>query len=73
MKDGSLWAAVVADTLDDAKATVGRVARTAEARRSRVGGQLGGGRARLTWWVEVTSDYCRCGVQLTEPGETAAA
>ena len=103
MKDGSLWAAVVVDTMDDAKATVGRVARTAEARRSHVGGQLGGGRTRLTWWasraarrllphrhaprrvviwhpgqggarrVEVASAYCRCGVRLTEHGETSEA
>ncbi|MGO9206099.1 MAG: hypothetical protein ACLQBX_07910 [Candidatus Limnocylindrales bacterium] len=51
MEDGSLWAAVVVDTMDDAKATVDRVARGVEDRRSHVGGQLDGGRARLTWWA----------------------
>ena len=103
LKDSSLWAAVVADTLEDTKATADRVARSAEARSSHVGGQLGGGRTRLTWWasraarrllphrhvprrmviwhpgqgsarrMEVHSEYCRCGVRLTEPGNTARA
>jgi hypothetical protein len=50
-KDGSLWAAVVAATLEDPKATADRVVRDAEAQRSHVGGQLGGGRTRLTWWA----------------------
>ena len=43
MEDGSLWAAVVVDTMDDAKATVDRVARGVEVRRSQVGSHLGGG------------------------------
>ncbi len=50
-RDGSLWAAVVADTMDDAKATVGRVARTADDRRSHVGGGLAVARTGLTWWA----------------------
>jgi len=50
-KDGSLWAAVVADTLDDATATVGRVARDADVRGSQVGSRLGSARTGLTWWA----------------------
>ncbi len=48
-KDGSLWAAVVADTVDDTKATVDRVVRGAGVRRAQVGHHLGGARTGLTW------------------------
>jgi len=48
-KEGSLWAAVVADTMDDATATDGRVARSADLRRGRVGSRVGGASTGLTW------------------------
>ena len=103
MKDGSLWAAVVADTVEDTKATANRVARSADLGRSQVGHHLGGVRTGLPWrasramrhllphrhaprrvviWhpgpggarrMEVSSAYCRCGVRVTEDGETSEA
>ncbi|MGO9180148.1 MAG: hypothetical protein ACLQHS_12970 [Candidatus Limnocylindrales bacterium] len=49
MKDGSLWAAVVADTLEDTKATADRVVRGAGVRRAQVGSHFGSARTGLTW------------------------
>ena len=49
MKDGSLWAAVVADTVEDTKATAGSVARFTDLGRSQVGRHLGGARTGFTW------------------------
>ena len=48
-KDGGLWAAVVADTVEDTKATADRVARSADLGRSQVGSHLVGARTGLTW------------------------
>jgi hypothetical protein len=49
MKDGSLWAAVVAGTVEDTKATADRVVRSADLGRAQVGHHLGGARTALTW------------------------
>jgi hypothetical protein len=49
MKDGSLWAAVVADTVEDTKATADRVVRSADLGRSQVGIHFGSARTGLTW------------------------
>ena len=48
MKDGSLWAAVVADTVEDTKATADRVVHGAGVRRAQVGHHLGGARTGFT-------------------------
>ena len=67
MKDGSLWAAVVADTVEDTKATAGSVARFTDLGRSQVGRHLGGARTALTWRASRVMRRCfargpsRCG------------
>lgn len=56
-KDDNLWAAVVVDTMDDATATMRRVAGIAETRRGPVVGGLRSDRTRLTWRASLAARH----------------